>query len=189
MAEVPIGYFPDLPFKWDLSPGRIFRTTVLTKRGGSKQRRREFKTGGYETYSGTILCLSHDIRKQVKDFLNSLEGQLNSFYFHIPNWDKLVNYEVGSVSNSNQFQTSLKKVQLTQVTVDGTPVGFSVVSGLGAGGEDMIVFTQSRTGVVRVTGLARRRIVAILSQDGYSETFTADVTGERTLIKVSLEEV
>src|SRR5260370_40400024 len=83
MAENPIGYFPDLPINWRVTPaqGTQHSTEVQTTVAGAESRRSLFTVGGYRLFQSSSLLLDPRARRIVDDWMNARRGMAQSAYF------------------------------------------------------------------------------------------------------------
>jgi hypothetical protein len=126
MAEIPVGYFPDVRTQWNQQFVESHSTEILTSRNGREQRRGQFAPAGYRRFSANSDAFNQSDRRTVKDFLRGARGRLNSFYFYnpIPSFHR--DYAVGSVSAASRIIIPFTNSTITDVRVAGGSIGFTV---------------------------------------------------------------
>lgn len=172
MAEIPVGYFPDVPIAWTPTRGKRFKTEILEMANGIEQRREKYVDGGYQTWSGSTGPLDQSTRKSVVEFLEAKKGALVAFYFFRPDPAMFTDYNCGFVNNQSTIIIPFKSTAVTGVKVAGATKTFTVQTGIGGGGEDQITFTGgAQTGTVTVTLTGRERVVVRNTVDDVDESF------------------
>lgn len=199
MAEVSAGYFPDYDVKWDYSIRRKYKTKIKESVAGTLQRRRMFPAtgsrgtghkGGYAFISTTSHNFNPTQRQAVADFLDSMDGAFKAFYLFRRDRDSFTNYEIGSVTSQSSIIAPAKELVLSSVTVNNVSKGFTITSGVGTGLEDRINFTAGvQTGVVRITGKFRERLLVIAINDEIVESFVANVMNDNTVFALEFRQV
>jgi Concanavalin A-like lectin/glucanases superfamily len=86
MAEIPIGYFPDVLIRWSPEPeyATAHNTEIIRAIGGGSQRRPTFPAAGYRRFVGSTTNLDARARFSVESFLNARRGMAQAHYFWVP---------------------------------------------------------------------------------------------------------
>jgi hypothetical protein len=199
MTEISAGYFPDYDVKWDYNIRRRYKTKMKESVAGTLQRRRMFPAsgsrgtghkGGYAFISTTSHNFNIDQRHAVANFLDSMDGAFKAFYLFRRDRDQFTNYEIGSVAAQSSIIAPAKELDLSSVTVNDVSKTFSTTTGIGTGLEDRINFTAgSQTGVVRITGRFRERLLVIAINDEVVEAFIANVMNDNIVFTLEFRQV
>lgn len=200
MAEIASGYFPDYDIQWDIAYRRKYSTQTVISRTGKQQRRRLFpasgsdgtgRKGGYAHISCTSSAYTPAQRVVVADFLDAKDGSFRAFYLFRRDLDTFTNYFVTDLTlSSPNVEIPFKESTVTAVTIDNVPIAFTVLVGVGTGGEDWIDFTAGdQIGEVRVTLRGRQRLLVIASDDEIIESFVANTVNNNAIFTLAFEQV
>lgn len=197
MTEVSNGYFPDYDVQWDYAYVRRYKTRIRESRTGKEQRKRSYpspgsagtgRKGGYARISASSDAFTPAERQTVADFLDAMEGAFRTFYLFRSDRDNFSNYQCGSVAAALSIVIPFKDFSATSVTVDNVSVGFTTTNNIGTGGETRVNFSVPQTGVVRVTGRGRERLLVRSENDEVVQNFIANVVNDNVVFQLAFIE-
>ena len=199
MPEISAGYFPDYDVKWDYNIRRKYKTKIKEAVNGTLYRRRMYPApgsrgtghkGGYAFISTTSHNFNPEQRQAVAGFLDSMEGAFRAFYLFRRDRDLFTNFEIGSVTNQSSIIAPAKELNLTSVTVNNLTRTFSTEENIGPGLESRINFLAgNQTGVVRITGTFRERLLVVAINDEVVESFIQNVSNNNAVFSLEFRQV
>jgi hypothetical protein len=203
LSETPIGYFPDFTLQWGAKRVRRRKTEIITYRGGSEQRRRQWLQSFDLFYAKTDALRAPDWAT-LETFNDTCEGSLQAFYYFRPDTKQFSNVLIGSVAAATGIVAPFKGQWFlgqtpiagtyTQVLIGATlgtatPASFTTTPNIGAGGEDRLNFASS-SGNVWVSGTwLRKRIVARFLEDDLNEEFMEEFNSLRSIADIVIKEL
>jgi hypothetical protein len=128
MAEIPVGYFPDVPIAFPIDAQLVteHETEILRARNRREQRRGVILTAGQRMWAAHSSSLEQPDRLKVQTFLNARRGSLDAFYFFPRAAAKYEDVACGSASAQTFFIPPFKDSTITDVRVAGLTKAFTV---------------------------------------------------------------
>lgn len=189
MPETPVGYLPDYNYQWDIANNKAFSTLIQKYKSGREQRRK-LQTVGLRSFYGSLASLSLSQREILWDFIDEHFGPFVAFYAFIPAPEQFTDWNIGTASSDTSWVIPVKSSTITQVKINDTPIGYTVSSGIGAGGEDRVNFIGGPyAGSIKISGTGRIRIVSRFSNDMFDENFIPNSGSVKAIVSVSIQEL
>jgi hypothetical protein len=125
MAEVPVGYFPDVAITYPIDGQYIsqFVNEVGTAQNLREQRRNI--AGRQRVWAATSASLEQPDRLRVQAFLEARRGTLDSFYFFRRDLSRFENVASGTITADTVAILPFKDSTIYDVRVANVPKGFT----------------------------------------------------------------
>ncbi len=161
MSESISTCFPtDILVQYDYTELTAHRTIIEPLADGTSQRRGLYSASGLLSASFTVAYLGQADRERVDTFLKARRGQLEPWYFFLPDADRIYKkYAVGTGTGASQnIIIPFIQSAVSQAYDNASLISSSLTPTIGTFGEDQLTVTATTGHTVSIDVTGRRRV-------------------------------